>query len=99
MVAFLLVGLLLKFVREYGFSPALLPLDVEGTSPNFIVTLASPFLLLAKENIVSFLKFYQTALGGAVVMTVYEIVQRWLPGRTFDIWDIVASFMGAFAAI
>jgi hypothetical protein len=32
-------------------------------------------------------------------MTAYEILQLWMPRRTFDFWDILASVTGAVASV
>ena len=96
---FLSIGLFLKVVRDFVGDSPLRALDANGTSPNFMLPLALSFVCLMQKKTVSLLAFSKGALGAAVGMTVYEILQIWMPWRTFDIWDIAASFGGAIAGI
>lgn len=98
-VVLLSIGLLLKVVRDFGLAPALLPLDANGTSPNFILSLAISLGILLREKAVSLWDFTKGAMGAATGMTVYEIAQIWMPSRTFDLNDIAASFVGAVFGI
>ena len=43
--------------------------------------------------------YVKTALGTAVGLSVYEVAQIYVPRRTFDPGDIVASFLGAIFSI
>ena len=38
------------------------------------------------------------SLAIALILTVEEISQRWIPGRTFDYGDMIANIMGCTAA-
>ena len=93
------MGLLLKLTRDFGIIPVLLPLDANGISPNFVIPLALPFVILIANKSVSLWGFTKTATGSAVGMIVYEVIQIWMPKRTFDFMDIYASFAGALASI
>jgi hypothetical protein len=95
----LAVGLLLKLTRDFGIIPVLLPLDANGISPNVVIPLALPFVILIANRSVSLWGFTKTATGLAVGIIMYEVIQIWMPKRTFDLMDIYASFAGALASI
>lgn len=39
--------------------------------------------------------YAKTAFATAVGLSIYEVVQIYMPRRTFDPYDILASFLGA----
>lgn len=88
------LGLLLKIARDRGILPLLLPLDAGGTSPSFIIPFAMPFLLLARKREVRWGDVMKAAGGAGLGMVGYEVLQLWMPGRTFDVNDIVAAVLG-----
>lgn len=95
----LLLGLLLKLARDRGIMPCLLPLDAAGTSPNFIVPFVVPFVSLLRNRDVHWHQTIKASGAGAAGMLAYEVLQRWMPGRTFDPYDIVATLLGAAAGV
>jgi hypothetical protein len=93
---FAVTGALIRLSRrDFGLLPVLAPLDFHGTSTNFIVCAGTPFLAFCFKDVIGFSSYMKTAMGVAVGLSLYEVVQIYLPRRTFDAYDIVASFMGA----
>lgn len=90
----LTLGLLLKLARDRGILPLLLPLDAAGTSSSFIIPFAVPFVLLARNRVVRWRDTMKTAGLAGLGMVGYEMLQPWIPGRTFDLYDIVAALLG-----
>jgi VanZ family protein len=74
-------------------------LDVYGTSPNFFVCAGAPFIAFRSKDAVSLASYAKTALSAAFGLSLYEVAQIYLPRRTFDPYDIVASFVGALFSI
>ncbi len=71
------------------------PLDFQGTSTNFFVCAGTPFLAFFLEDVVRLSSYAKTAFGTAVGLSIYEVAQIYMPRRTFDPYDILASFLGA----
>ena len=94
----LAMGVVLKLVRDFGILPSLSLLDAKGTSPNFVLPFCSVGILVRNRR-VTLRHFVGTAFGAAVGMTAYEIMQVWMPWRTFDYWDILASIIGAMVSV
>jgi hypothetical protein len=94
LVIALALGLLLKLARDRGILPLLLPLDAGGTSPSFIIPFAVPFALLSRDREVRWRDAMKTAGLAGLGMVGYELLQPWLPGRTFDVYDIAAALLG-----
>jgi VanZ family protein len=85
--------------RDFDLFPVLAPLDFHGTSTNFVVCAGMPFVAFCFKDVIGFSYYVKTALGTAVGLSIYELVQIYLPNRTFDPHDIVASFLGAIFSI
>jgi hypothetical protein len=98
-VVLLSLALIVKLARDFGFADFLLPLDANGTSPNFIIPFTLPLLWLIPRKSITLWEFSKNAFGAAVGMTLYEFIQLMMPWRTFDGYDIVASFLGGFLSI
>jgi hypothetical protein len=98
-VLVLSIGVVLKAVRDFGILPFLLFLDVKGTSPNFVIPFCVPIGILILNKEVTLWDFTKGALGAALGLTAYEIMQIWMPWLTFDYYDILASFIGAMMSI
>ena len=84
---------------DFGLLPILAPLDVGATSPNFFVGAACPLISFFPNKSLDFLDFVKIAFGAAVGISIYEVLQIWIPGRTFDVNDIIATFAGAVFGI
>jgi hypothetical protein len=98
-VIVLSIGVVLKAVRDFGILPFLLFLDVKGTSPNFVIPFCVPIGILLLNKEVTLWDFIKGALGAALGLTTYEIMQIWMPWLTFDYYDILASFIGGMMSI
>jgi hypothetical protein len=85
--------------RDFDLFPVLAPLDFHGASTNFVVCAGMPFVAFCFKDVIGFSYYVKTAIGTAVGLSVYELVQIYLPSRTFDPHDIVASFLGAIFSI
>ena len=97
---FAVTGSLIRLSRrDFGLLPVLEPLDFHGTSTNFIVCAGMPFVAFCFKDVIGLSYYVKTAIGTAVGLSIYELVQIYLPRRTFDPYDIVASFLGAIFSI
>jgi VanZ family protein len=85
--------------RDFDLFPVLAPLDFHGTSTNVLVCAGMPFVAFCFKDVIGFSYYVKTAIGTAVGLSIYELVQIYLPSRTFDPHDIVASFLGAIFSI
>lgn len=66
-----------------------------GVMPNLLPALVMPALIFIRPQIVRFNEYLMLVFAILVGLIVYEIVQLWMPSRTFDSADIAASFVGA----
>lgn len=98
-VTVLSLGVALKAARDFGILPFLLFLDCNSTSSNFVLPFCVPIGCLILNREVSLWNFIKGAFGAALGLTTYEIIQIWMPWRTFDCYDILASFIGALMSI
>ena len=97
---FAAAGSLIRLSRpDFGLLPILAPLDFHGASPNFMVCAGTPFLAFFFKDVIGLTYYVKTAIGTAVGLSIYELVQFYLPRRSFDPYDIVASFLGALFSI
>ena len=97
---FAVAGSLIRLSRpDFGLFPILAPLDFHGTSPNFFVCAGAPFIAFFSKDVIGLSYYVKSAMGTAVGLTIYEFLQLYLPRRTFDPYDIVASFVGALFSI
>ena len=77
----------------------LTPLDCHGTSPNFMVCAGLPFNAFCFKTVITLPSYAKTAVASAVGLSSYEMVQILMPRRTFDLYDIAASFVGALFSV
>lgn len=97
---FAVAGSLIRLSRrDFGLLPVLASLDFQGTSTNFLVCAGTPFMAFWSRDVIGLSSYVKTALGTAVGLSLYEVVQNYLPRRTFDPYDILASFLGALFSI
>ena len=100
LTVFGVVALLIRLSRaDFNLLPVLVPLDFHGTSTNFFVCLANPFVAFILNDEVDITYYLKLAFGVAVGLSLYEVIQIWIPARTFDLSDIIASFVGASVSV
>lgn len=92
-------ALLDKIDRDFHTGLTVVPHALSGSWPNLSVVLGGSLLLFATKSQMPFADYAKFALGSAAGMTAYEFAQVWIPIRTFDVWDILASFVGAVISI
>ena len=72
---------------------------VAGSAPNIVaVVLISLIYASVKANDANSTPV-RLALMGTATMAFYEVAQLWIPERTFDVFDLLASFVGGFIAL
>lgn len=97
---FAVIGSLIRLSRrDFDLLPILAPLDFQGTSTNFFVCAGAPFVAFFLEDVSSLASYAKTAFGTAAGLSIYEVVQIYMPSRTFDPYDILASFLGAIFTV
>jgi zinc transporter ZupT len=81
-------------LRPYLFKNHLFQFGIAGSLPNFLAPLVLLFgslvLLMSRPD----RQLLRTTLSFVVGMIIYELVQPFIPGRVFDINDIIASVLG-----
>jgi len=77
---------------------AYLPSLVSASVPNFAVTSLCPALLILAKKKYHYVEYLRFIGSTFMAMVLYEIVQIWMPRRTYDWNDIFASFLGAIVA-
>ena len=96
---YIFFGVIASLIRlsraDFDLFPTFASLDFNGTSPNFFVCLAGPFIAFLGNDIVDIVYYLKMALGMAIGLSIYEGIQIYLPSRTFDFNDIWASILGA----
>jgi VanZ family protein len=75
-----------------------LPKLVADSLPNFAATALSPLILIFLKRKYTFSRYVKFVIAMFLGMSLYEVVQIWMPSRTFDWTDIAASFLGAALA-
>lgn len=88
-----------KTAREFGTGVTIVPSALSGVWPNFAVVLGTTLLLFVTTSEMPFADYIKFALVTAVGMMAYEFAQIWMPARTFDVLDILASFAGALVSV
>jgi len=91
-----------RVLRPHGDQLGPLARDVLGWLPNFFAAVGSPFLwTMLDSRTVGPLRrweFADNCLWVLVILTGYEVSQRFDPGQTFEWSDIVASVAGVVVA-
>lgn len=64
-----------------------------------MVCAGTPFIAFFSKDVIGLTYYVKTVIGTAVGLSIYELVQFYLPRRTFDPNDIVASSLGALFSI
>lgn len=97
---FAVIGSLIRLSRrDFGLLTILAPLDFRGTSANFFVCAGTPFLTFCLKDVISLSSYAKSTFGTALGLSIYEVVQIYMPRRTFDPYDILASFLGAIFSV
>lgn len=78
---------------DFEMSPALHWLI--GAMPNLLPAAVLPALIFIRPQPVRFKEYISMVLVMLLVLIVYEFVQIWMPSRTFDLEDILASILGS----
>jgi Na+-transporting NADH:ubiquinone oxidoreductase subunit NqrE len=76
--------------------PSLFPAWMIGVMPNFIPAAVLPMLLFISKRVVRPHEYLGMVLTILAVLCAYEIVQIWMPQRTFDWADLAASAAGSY---
>jgi VanZ family protein len=96
LLLFLIVAFILTMelgFRSYLFKQGGALATIAGSLPNFVaVIFFSVVFVLRKDGEKGSTTFKMVALA-VVAMVLYELVQPWLPGRVFDLFDIAASIL------
>ncbi len=88
-----------KVLRDDArFGAGLISPWVIGVMPNFLPAAVLPALVFVKSRVVPIEEYLGMVMTIFTVLSVYEILQVWIPNRTFDWADIAASAAGACAA-
>ncbi len=72
---------------------------VLGVLPNFLVASVFPSVVFLSRKSMSWRDFVCATGMIALGMCVYEVAQLWMPRRTFDWADLVATAVGAVVAL
>jgi hypothetical protein len=75
------------------------PRWLAGVLPNLAAGFVLPLLPLVPPRVVRFRELVAVAVLAFAGLTVYEFMQLKMPRRTFDWFDILASAVGAAAAV
>ncbi|MFA0813375.1 hypothetical protein [Microbulbifer epialgicus] len=94
-ITYLLMGEAESYRAAYQQNGGMFDIIV-GSLPNAISTLLG---ILLVAIIWGNKKFVQNASSYALGLVIYEILQLYLPERTFDIWDIVATLVVYFMVV
>lgn len=84
---------------DFNLLPVLLPLDVYGTSPNFFVGLTPVLFAFMSRDRIDMGYCLKAACAGTAGICLYELVQLWMPSRTFHFGDILATIVGATCSL
>ncbi len=75
---------------SYPVSPWLV-----GVMPNLLPAAVLPALIIIRPQSVRFKEYFSIVVAVLSALIAYEIAQLWMPSRTFDVADIIASILGA----
>ncbi len=66
-----------------------------GAVPNLLPAAVLPALIFIRPRSVRFKDYLDVVFAILLGLIAYEFAQLWMPSRTFDVSDIVASILGA----
>jgi hypothetical protein len=84
-----------SLIRIWATQTAYRDLWIIGVAPNFLA--ACTFSFLQAFAIRS--KPFQSVAYAAVLVTMAEVIQLYIPGHTFDKWDVMAGVLGAAVSL
>jgi hypothetical protein len=76
-----------------------IPRVITGSLPNFAPVAFSPLIVLWRQPAARFSDFLRFAISACAAMVTYEVIQLWMPRRTFDWADMAASALGLPVAL
>ncbi|QNK63390.1 VanZ family protein [Pedobacter sp. PAMC26386] len=86
------------YFRSYLYKHAIKPSFIADSLSNFIAVLLLSFLFTFIKDKEDNITLFRTATTATMSMVLYEFVQIFIPGRVFDIQDILASVLGGIFA-
>ena len=64
-----------------------------------MVCAGAPLLAFCFRGVITFSSYTKSVIATAIGLSIFEGLQIYLPRRTFDSLDILASFLGAVLSI
>jgi len=71
---------------------------IAGSAPNVVAVVLLALIFAVVQGQARNATPVRLALTSTLSMVAYEIAQIWMPGRTFDWCDLVASLLGGVIA-
>jgi VanZ family protein len=82
-------------LRAYLYKHAIHPFFIADALPNFLAVLLLSFIFTIASTGQHKTSALKSSTQAFIAMSLYEFAQIWIPGRTFDIQDIIASLLAA----
>jgi VanZ family protein len=71
---------------------------IAGSAPNVVAVILTALIFAVVKGHMADATPLRLVASSVVAMTAYEIAQIWMPGRTFDPLDLVATLIGGMVA-
>lgn len=71
---------------------------IAGSAPNVVAVILIALILAVVKGQAVDATPSRLIAGSVVAMAAYEVAQIWMPGRTFDPFDLIASLIGGVIA-
>ena len=91
--AWMELGLRASWVKQLGAKSV-----IAGSAPDAVAVVFTALLFAVVRQDAGATPLKLTAMS-VLVMGVYEIAQFWIPGRTFDPYDLIAAAIGGVIAL
>eukprot|EP01133_Synstelium_polycarpum_P011839 gene11839-13801_t len=85
-------------LRPYLLKHKVQPEFIGGSLPNFLAVLIVAFLFSVLKDGTAKGSALRVSIQGTAAMVLYEVVQLWMPQRTFDWLDIAASLLAGLVS-